>query len=433
MNMGTMHMKLGENLGEILLNIAQEKIFKGDPLGAINTYTESLVGIPEEYVVMILKNQAVLKTNPDGINMDFSDDPQALKENEKNIYDWLNIISKKDDELRELTKNIYHHETKFAQSARIRINDFNLMAYGDSQEEGKIHAGFHHIVARLIANIPFAPCASNGEHVWNRIVSNVENDDAYTYERVYYHLVNYMQCIRLLLEGYKKLSVMYDWLLEKELVSHIPFIEKNFERCIQILDEFADPNTGFHHPMCDEEISDFKEEITDVIMKTRWGKEYFLYGTTIKDIMDGYDAGWLSPTGEFFGANGETSAMIHMNIAQVLFKGKSVYGEEMRKDGVSIFSVNSPEQWLQKKGWVKIHHQDCYGSFIGSKDWTDYPYCPTQAQIKMICKYADALYNGKFYTEYNSLGLGRHLHPEPYSTYKVKQMDNIMLHKIFTY
>ena len=26
--MGTMHMKLGENLGEILLNIAQEKILK---------------------------------------------------------------------------------------------------------------------------------------------------------------------------------------------------------------------------------------------------------------------------------------------------------------------------------------------------------------------------------------------------------------------
>lgn len=431
--MGTMHMRLGENLGEILLNIAQEKIFKGDPLGAINAYTESLVGIPEEYVVMILKNQAVLKTNPDGINMDFSDDPQALKENEKNIYDWLNIISKKDDELRELTKTIYHHETKFAQSARNRINDFNLMDYGTRQEDDLFHAGFHHIIARLIANIPFAHCASNGEKVWNRIVSNVENDDAYTYERVYYHLVNYMQCIRLLLSDYKKLSTMYDWLLEKELISHIPFIEKNFERCIQILDEFANPNIGFHHPMCDEEISDFKEEITDVIMKTRWGKEYFLYGATIKDIMDGYDAGWLSPTGEFFGDNGEVSAMIHMNLAEQIYSGKGEYGKQMKEDDVSRWSTNSPEQWLQKKGWVKIHHQDCYGSFIGSKDWTDYPYCPTQAQIKMICKYADTLYNGKFYTEYNSLGMGRHSHPEPYSTYKVKQMDDIMLHKIFTY
>lgn len=431
--MGTMHMKLGENLGEILLNIAQEKIFKGDPLGAINTYTESLVGIPEEYVVMILKNQAVLKTNPDGINMDFSDDPQVLKENEKNIYDWLNIISKKDDALRELTKTIYHHETKFAQSACNQINDFNLMDYGTRQEDDNIHTGFHHIIARLIANIPFAHCASNGKKVWNRIVSNVENDDAYTYERVYYHLVNYMQCIRLLLSDYKKLSTMYDWLLRKELISHIPFIEKNFERCIQILNEFANPNTGFHHPMCDEEISDFKEEITDVIMKTRWGKEYFLYGVTIKDIMDGYDAGWLSPTGEFFGDNGEVSAMIHMNLAEQIYSGKGEYGEQMKEDKVSRWSTNSPEQWLQKKGWVKIHHQDCYGSFIGSKDWTDYPYCPTQTQIKMICKYADALFNGKFYTEYNSLGMGRHSHPEPYSTYKVKQMDDIMLHKIFTY
>ena len=44
---------------------------------------------------------------------------------------------------------------------------------------------------------------------------------------------------------------------------------------------------------------------------------------------------------------------------------------------------------MDKHGWVKIHHDNIYGSFIGDKDWTEYPYCPTQEQIKWICKYAD--------------------------------------------
>jgi hypothetical protein len=102
----------------------------------------------------------------------------------------------------------------------------------------------------------------------------------------------------------------------------------------------------------------------------------------------------------------------------------------MKDDKVSVWSSNSPEHWLETHGWVKIHHQDCYGSFIGDKDWTEYPYCPTPIQIKLICAYADKHYNGKFYTEYASFG-SRISHPEPHSTYKVKQMDEIMLHKIF--
>ena len=152
------------------------------------------------------------------------------------------------------------------------------------------------------------------------------------------------------------------------------------------------------------------------------------FGLIKKNILDGYDAGWLSPEGEFFAYNGDTGSMIHMNLAEKLFEANK-YGELMRADGTSRFSVESPERWLEKHGWIKIHHQDCYGSFIGNKNWTEYPYCPTPIQVKMICAYADKHYNGKFYTEADAFG--RFRHTEPYSTYKVRQMDDIMLHTIF--
>ena len=171
-------------------------------------------------------------------------------------------------------------------------------------------------------------------------------------------------------------------------------------------------------------------------MKTEYGKEYGRNGILKKDIMDGYDAGWLSPSGEFYGGNGPTSAMIHMNIAEQIFKGNNVYANKMNKDGVSEWGgSNSPEYWLEKNGWVKIHHDDCYGSFIGERNPEDrtpdfpYAYNPTEIQIKMICDYADKFYGGKFYTEANAMG--RMFHTEPFSTYKVRQMDEFKIHETF--
>ena len=47
----------------------------------------------------------------------------------------------------------------------------------------------------------------------------------------------------------------------------------------------------------------------------------------------------------------------------------------------------------------------------------------------MVCDYADKFYSGKFYTEANALGRTRH--PNPYTTYAVRQMDEFKLHDIF--
>lgn len=45
----------------------------------------------------------------------------------------------------------------------------------------------------------------------------------------------------------------------------------------------------------------------------------------------------------------------------------------------------------------------------------------------MICDYVDKFYNGKFYAQPQIVK-----HTEPISTYKLRQMDRIMLHDVFS-
>jgi hypothetical protein len=230
---------------------------------------------------------------------------------------------------------------------------------------------------------------------------------------------------------------MYHFLLNHGLIEHVKFIESKAECICDILMIFSDDNHGYYNTLCDEELHDYKEHLYGDLLHTTFGNEYCKNGILKKEILDGYDAGWLSPLGEYYADNGETSAMIHMNIAEQIFNSATnMYAVRMAKDGVSIWSSNSPEQWLSSHGWVKIHHNYCYGAFIGRRNEEPtseyhYAYNPTNIQVKLICDYADKFYSGKFYTEANAFG--RITHTEPFSTYKIRQMDEFKLHEIFSY
>jgi hypothetical protein len=431
--MGTLHFKLGEGLGLTLLEIAQENILKGKSQDAIKTYTDYLHGCEEKYAIMLIKGEAVLETDNDGVNMNFTTDKAKVEANKKHIYDWKNIIQNKYLELQLTYKALLTNDNKFYDVSKADIiDDYDITKmmkrYFDDQQMTEI--GVHHIAAKLIGGGCFNNQASNGEMLWDRLCEEVESGEyAPKYEYLLYYTVKHNEFIRKLSKSFIEFDNIYRFLLKYEMIDRLPSIEDTIEGILEELVRFIDINRGYYHPMCNMGLANIKTEIKHDLEKSEYYQEYMDFGLIRKNILDGYDSGWLSPEGEFFGYNGETSSMIHMNLAEKLFETKK-YGELMRADGTSRFSVDSPERWLEKHGWVKIHHQDCYGSFIGDKDWTEYPYCPTPIQIKLMCAYADKHYNGKFYTEYASFG-SRVSHPEPHLTYKVKQMDEIMLHKIF--
>lgn len=437
--MGTVHFSIGENLGKVLLDIAQEHILNGEPQEAIETYVKSFDGMDESYALQILRNNFVVETCEDGVNINLTDDKNVRFQNAEYIYDWQKLMNDKIKDLQGYVESYHDIVKQFNKHSNYAIYNANITEivkryYG---EENMSNVGIHNIAAKLIAGDDFAwNLYSNGSDVWSHLEGDVESDEAKPYQYALYFIVKYVNLIRSMYKDYVKFEKSYTWLLDKMFIKRIPLVESDIENVLDIIKEFCNPNTGYYHSMCDEKITNLKETINDEILNTSWGKEYLQNGIIKKNIMDGYDAGWLSPDGEFYGGNGPTSAMIHMNIAEQIFNGNNVYANRMSKDGVSIWSgSNSPEYWLEKDGWVKIHHNDCYGAFIGERNPEDrtpdfpYAYKPTDIQIRMICDYADKFYGGKFYTEANTLG--RDTHPDPFTTYKVRQMDEFKLHEIF--
>lgn len=96
------------------------------------------------------------------------------------------------------------------------------------------------------------------------------------------------------------------------------------------------------------------------------------------EIIEGYDAGWLSPDGEFYGLNGSTGNLLHLNIAERLLASKKIPVKEMR----------NPDRWLEENGRVKVHHDWILfsGPFFG-KTLTD-------VQIEKLYRYGQVCHRG---------------------------------------
>ena len=145
----TLHMKVGSNLGEILLDIAQNKIMSGDVEAAISTYTDSLCGFTKEYAIMCLKNNAVLITDDDGGGVSLSDDPELLKDNERHITDWDWYFNKKLEDIKNIRKRLAEVEKEFFRCYRGDIEDYSIIEMMEryfSHEELK-QIGIHNIAS----------------------------------------------------------------------------------------------------------------------------------------------------------------------------------------------------------------------------------------------------------------------------------------------
>lgn len=51
------------------------------------------------------------------------------------------------------------------------------------------------------------------------------------------------------------------------------------------------------------------------------------------EITEGYDAGWLSPDGDFYGLNGSAGNLLHLNIAERLLASKKDSGKRDAESG----------------------------------------------------------------------------------------------------
>ena len=405
--MDKLNIRIGKNIGTILLEIAQTAIKDGNPQKAIDTYTKALNGFTEEYAVKVLKNEYVLVT--DGEVVSLTDSESERISNNGNITDWNFWLERKLEYMTEICKSLNSIEKQFGRYGNIL--DFNITIpiknYFGLELAKKV--GLDDIVAKLIVG---EKCGKEDNDVWDELCSNVKCEQAKMHEMELYLIAKYVDNIRILHKEYMAFAKVYEFLLNNGLADRPLFFEKNLEFAIKKLCIFSDTKNGYYHPICNAKLSEYKKQIIDDVNSTPLGNEYMRIGIVEKNIMDGYDAGWLSPDGKFYGENGHTSNMIHLSIAECLKKN----------------NLNGDRE-LENEGWIKIHEDEVYGCFIGElKPSSDFPYayCPTEIQVKMICDYIDKYHNGKLYTRPKIVET-----TDAISTYKLRQMDKVMLHKLF--
>lgn len=123
------------------------------------------------------------------------------------------------------------------------------------------------------------------------------------------------------------------------------------------------------------------------------------------EITEGYDAGWLSPDGEFYGLNGSTVNLLHLNIAERLLASKKIPVKEML----------NPDRRLEENGWVRVHHDWILfsGSFYGKT--------LTEAQIDKLYRYGQACCKGVLL-----LGTSQ----EPITAVRLRATEPLMLNKL---
>lgn len=357
----TLSFRVGKGIGKILLDISQEDILSGNTEKAIENYTNGF-GMSKFHAIHILHNRFVMEAEDDGLTVYLTDDKNSIKENESNIYKWQSIMEIHDNNLREMRKAYYNI-----------CKEFNT-----------------HCI-------------------------NISYGVNFIYQ--------YVELMNNMFDEYMKFSNAYKFLVDNDFIKHIAFVENNIENVLEILYEFCGKNTDYDHFMHDNELLKLKKKMIEDILTTEWGTQYFKYEILKKNIDDGYDAGWLSPDGDFYGGCGETNAMIHMNLADQLFK--KIFSKNDLN--LSLFgNTEDPEQYLMRNGWIKMHHNEIYGVFMNDPDG-EYSYCPTDKQISEICRYADLHWRGKIYTRPQIVK-----QTEPVSTYKLRQMDKFKLNEIFS-
>lgn len=193
---------------------------------------------------------------------------------------------------------------------------------------------------------------------------------------------NVVEEIKGTVEGAKnffvKVSEVYEvivWMCDALNTSRVLFSDSVL-RVRAILDSLACSDPEVEASIRKQDFQ--KQRLSEYMENEMKIEEYHKTELKPVEIIEGYDAGWLSPDGDFYGLNGSVGNMLHLNIAERLLASKKIPVKEMR----------NPDRWLEENGWVKVHHDWILfsGPFFG-KTLTD-------VQIEKLYRYGQVCHRG---------------------------------------
>lgn len=376
--MAEVNFTIGNGFGEMLYNLAVEKVLEGmDPEAGIKTITGGLIGCPANYAISILKGE---------IFLDVADGVVVLNDN----YDGLS-----------------HHYTPRSIDAFVKTKSGYYMQQIEDWKH--VLAAFRESFTR--DNV-FLMEKMSASKIFQYFMGEVEIEELFDDAED-----NVIVNTKYIAQGVQNcMKVVMDWvtylrkvrkMLDVNTTYHIDVLETqatSLQRCI---------NQVYEMQLRPLERTD-SDLVTRFLECTHQIDEVLSTGIRPVNIEDKYDACWIAPDGTTYGLNGEYANMLHITIADALIdEGIVSYENEEEKMYGSHFL-------LEKRGFVKVHYDNVlfsgYDESIGK--------ALTPEQVKQLVKYGNLCYGGKLFFDYDKKFC---------SAAKLSTMEPLMYRKLFDF
>jgi hypothetical protein len=363
---GVCHFTIGEDLGLRLMEIAQEHLTEGNnPVKALKTITESLTGCPTDLAVRILKGEMVLPVDVDTQQVICQDRIPVVHDRFPKV-DPCYWISRRAESIEEHGNNL-------------------IAGYKELQKQ--IRLSNRHLTVDIPYDDIFKFVSGTDQDMLDYLRDNFYEVDA---------IANLIEATKRYIEFSMSIISTMDWMLKTfdEFADSELFMKYNYElkgACSQMLTDVMSvmkETMSFDFNLREHEEHD---DVAKYIEATREIDAIVEKGIEPVDIMDKYNAGWLSPDGVFYGLNGEIANMLHIQIADALVEKGIIPLKDEHGDNVEGALA---DQWLEQNGWIKIHEDSvnfggCLNDKMGKKNINI-----TNVQAKMIYEYISIHYNG---------------------------------------
>jgi len=344
----TAHFSIGDGYGELITQIAREKLIEDKaPKKAIKILTDTCPGMEEKMALEIILGYKTLKT--DELSQQLVVDPDEKGEIEPRYigYNYKTLELKLQEFSMDARKFKYHLENEVVKARRKSV----------------------YLSADVL--IPYFN-EGNTEEIEDEV------NDTYIELREYYTFAT----------GFlKRFTVFFNWLIESKKVSDelgVVITEELSKATLPIPEHIATLHAYLQEleaghiidvePVgnsdLDKYVKGFKNlEALDEAVKSKEGLKPV-------DLKTKYDAGFIAPNGDYYAVNGEIANMLHLNLADSMVKAGIIPKDFDREVNADV--------WLERNGWVKQHGDHIlYGGYDNSKlGRTDVPI--TKEQLKTI-------------------------------------------------
>lgn len=364
---GVVHFSIGEDFGKLLATIAQEHLIYGnDPIKALKTITDGLIGIPVDMALKVLKGDLLLKVDVETQEVIVCTPDEDLEYDK--TYPKVDVLDFMERQAKEVARG------------RNQL----IIAWNEVQRTIRRYNKV--ISVNVYYEDIFKFIAGNDEDLLERYRENEEIEGLKglieTTKAFILKTSEIEKTMRWMMINWKEFDNTDNFNKYQEYSGEVYSdnmeIMLTMQQTLNMNFEFQDEH--------DARVTTFIESMREIEKTIEKGIEPI-------NIMDNWSAGWLSPDCKFYGLNGDIANMLHNQIADALQEAGVIPMYEDERDKEHNIKLN-PDAWLEQHGWVKIHenHVDyagCLNHHIGKENVHI-----NEEQVKLIAEYIRDCHNG---------------------------------------